>query len=181
MIKKTKKVFEELKKIFITTFVLAHFDLLVELCMKIDASNKDAESVLNQKSKNEQWHFVVFSSYKFKETEYNWDTHDKEFYAIVLRFKNWRHYLQNSKHFIRVIIDHNNFRYFIIIKELNARQMRWAKKLVAFDFNIEYRKNKLNSTNASSRRLDLMKSNDSENNNDDFLFILRHKLRSREY
>ena len=69
----------------------------------------------------------------------------------------------------------------MIIKELNARQMRWAKKLVAFDFNIEYRKNKLNSTNASSRRLDLMKSNDSENNNDDFLFILRHKLRSREY
>ena len=26
-----------------------------------------------------------------------------------------------------------------------------------------------------------MKSNDSENNNDDFLFILRHKLRSRDY
>ena len=181
MIKKTKKVFEKLKKIFIIAFVLAHFDFLVELCMKIDASNRDAEDVLDQKSKNEQWHFVVFSSYKFKETECNWDTHDKELYAIVLRFKNWRHYLQNNKHFIRVIIDHNNLRYFMIIKELNARQMRWAKKLVAFDFNIEYRKNKLNSTNASSRRLDLMKSNDSENNNDDFLFILRHKLRSREY
>ena len=54
MIKKTKKVFEKLKKIFIIVFVLTYFDFLVELCMKIDASNRDAESVLNQKSKNEQ-------------------------------------------------------------------------------------------------------------------------------
>ena len=93
MIKKTKKVFEKLKKIFIIAFVLAHFDSLVELCMKIDASNKNAEDVLNQKSKNEQWHFVIFSNYKFKKTKCNWDTHDKELYAIVLKFKNWKHYL----------------------------------------------------------------------------------------
>ena len=88
MIKKTKKIFEKLKKIFIIAFVLTHFDSLVELCMKIDTSNKNAESVLDQKNKNEQWHFVIFSSYKFKEIKCNWDTYDKELYAIVLRFKN---------------------------------------------------------------------------------------------
>ena len=69
----------------------------------------------------------------------------------------------------------------MIIKKLNTRQIRWTKKLIAIDFNIEYRKNKLNSTNASLKRLDFMKSNNSENNDDDFLFILRYKLRSREY
>ena len=52
MIKKTKKVFEKLKKIFITASILAYFDLLAELCMKIDAFNRDAKDVLNQKSKN---------------------------------------------------------------------------------------------------------------------------------
>ena len=69
----------------------------------------------------------------------------------------------------------------MIIKEFNARQVRWVKKLIAFDFDIEYRKNKLNSTNTSSRKLDLMKSNDSENNNNNFLSNLRYKLRNREH
>ena len=54
MIKKTKKIFEKLKKIFIIVFVLAHFDLFVKLCIKIDASNKNAKNMLNKKSKNKQ-------------------------------------------------------------------------------------------------------------------------------
>ena len=102
--------------------------------------------------------------------------HDKELYAIVLDFKNWQHYLQNSKWFICVITDHNNLHYFIMMKKFNARQMRWAEKLAAFDFHIEYRKDKLNSVNASSRRLNIMKSNNSKKNNDYFLSTLQNKL-----
>ena len=115
-------------------------------------------------------------NYKFKKTEKRWNTHDKELYAIILKFKNWRYYLQNSKHFIRVITDHNNFRYFMSTKKFNAKQVRWTKKLIAFDFIIEYRKKKLNFANAPLKRFDIMKLNDSENNNDDFLFILRNKF-----
>ncbi len=65
-------------------------------------------------------------------------------------------------------------------KELNARQMRWAEKLAAFDFHIEYRRGKLNSADASSRRLDIMKPDGSEKNNDYFLPTLRNKLRNQE-
>ena len=111
----------------------------------------------------------------------NWNTHDKELYVIVFDFKNWRHYLQNNKHSIRVIFDHNNFRYFLTIKKFNSKQVRWVEKLIAFDFTIKYRKNKLNFANASSKRFDIMKSNDNENNNDKFLFILRNKLRNQNY
>ena len=117
-------------------------------------------------------------SYKFKKIEKWWNTHDKELYAIILRFKNWRHYLQNNKHFIRVITDHNNFCYFMSTKKFNAKQIRWTKKLTTFDFIIKYRRKKLNFANASSRRFDIMKFDDNENNNDDFLFILRNKLRN---
>ena len=99
----------------------------------------------------------------------------------MLDFKNWKHYLQNNKHFIRVISDHNNLRYFMTIKELNAKQIRWTEKLIAFDFTIKYRKNKLNFANASSKKSDIMKSNDSDKNNDKFLFILRNKLRNQNY
>ena len=45
-----------------------------------------------------------------------------------------------------------------------------------FDFIIEYYKKKLNFANASSRKLDIIKFNDNENNNDNFLFILRNKF-----
>ena len=115
-------------------------------------------------------------NYKFKKIEKWWDTHNKKLYAIILKFKNWRYYLQSNKHFIRVITNHNNFRYFMSTKKFNAKQIRWTKKLIAFDFIIEYRKKKLNLANASLKKFDIMKFDDNENNNDDFLFILRNKF-----
>ena len=118
----------------------------------------------------------MFMNYKFKETEKWWNTHNKELYAIILKFKNWRHYLQNNKHFIHVIINYNNFRYFMSTKKFNAKQVRWTKKLIAFNFIIKYRRKKLNFANAPSRRSDIIKFDDNENNNDDFLFILRNKF-----
>ena len=84
--------------------------------------------------------------------------------------------MQNNKHFIRVITDYNNLYYFMLMKKFNAKQIRWTKKLIAFDFIIEYYKKKLNFANASLKRSDIMKLNDSENNNDDFLFILWNKF-----
>ena len=55
------------------------------------------------------------------------------------------------------------------------------KKLIAFDFNIKYRKNKFNFVNASSKKFDIMKSNDNKKNNDNFLFILRNLFRNQKY
>ncbi len=64
----------------------------------------------------------------------------------------------------------------MMMKKLNAWQMRWTEKLAAFDFHIKYRRDKLNFANVSSRRLDIMKLNDSEKNNDYFLSTLQNKL-----
>ena len=172
----TQKTFFNLKTAFINALILQHYDWNVALQMKIDVFNRDVEDVFNQRNNNKQWHLIAFMNYKFKETEKWWNTHDKELYAIILKFKNWRYYLQNSKHLIRVIINYNNFRYFMSTKKLSAKQIRWTEKLTAFDFIIEYRRKKLNLANALSRRFNIMKLDDSENNNDDFLFILRHKF-----
>ncbi len=177
---KVRKTFERLKAVFISAFILKHYNWDANLYMKINASNREVEDVLNQKSKTDQWHFIVYYSYKFKEAEVWWDMHDKELYAIVLNFKNWWHYLQSSKRLICVIIDHNNLCYFMMMKKLNVWQMHWAEKLAAFDFHIEYCKDKLNFANASSRRLDIMKLNDSKKNNNYFLFTLQNKLRNQK-
>ncbi len=176
MTSKVREAFERLKTVFVNAFILKYYDWDADFCMKIDAFNHEVEDVLSQKNKTDQWHFIAYYSYKFKEAEVWWDMHDKKLYAIVLDFKNWWHYLQSSKRFICVIIDHNNLCYFMMTKKFNAWQMRWAEKLTAFDFHIKYRRDKLNSANASSRKLNIMKSNDSKKNNDYFLSTLQNKL-----
>ena len=163
---------------FITAFILKHYDWNAVLRMKTDTFNYKINNVFNQKSKNDQWHLITYFSYKFKKAKIRWDTHNKKLYVIVLRFKNWRHYLQDNKHLINVITDHNNLRYFITTKKLNARQVRWAEKLITFNFNIKYRRDKLNFADASLRKSDIIKSNDSEENNNKFLSTLRNKLRN---
>ena len=149
--------------------------------MKINALNAKVDNIFNQLSKNNQWHFITFLNYKFKEFETRWNTHNKELYTIIRNFKIWRHYLQSNRHLIHIISDYNNFRYFITTKKLNAKQIRWIEKLIAFNFIIEYRKRKLNFANASSKKSDIIKSNNNENNNDNFLLILRNKLRNQKY
>ena len=40
--------------------------------------------------------------------------------------------------------DHNNLRYFLTQKDLNERQQKWVSKIQAFEFDIEYVKEKNN-------------------------------------
>lgn len=65
------------------------------------------------------WHPIAFFSKKLGPAEMNYDTHDLELLVIVRSFKHWRHYLEDSSHPIRVLIDHANLRYFFTTKELN--------------------------------------------------------------
>jgi hypothetical protein len=86
--------------------------------------------------------------------ERHYDANESEMLAIVKTCKQWRHYVENAKHQILIIIDHVNLRTFFIIKILSKREIRWWKKLSKFDFLIEYRSKRLNSTDVFSRRSD---------------------------
>ncbi len=66
---KAKEAFERLKAVFINAFILKHYNWDADLCMKINASNREVKNVLSQKNKTDQWHFIVYYSYKFKEAE----------------------------------------------------------------------------------------------------------------
>ncbi len=56
------------------------------------------------------------------ETEY--ETYDGKLLAIVEAFKTWRHYLEDCKHKVLVVTNHNNFQRFMDIKSLSSRQVR---------------------------------------------------------
>ena len=73
-----------------------------------------------------------------------YETHNNELLAIIKTFKTWRHYLEGCKHDVLVFTDHNNHRRFMDTKSLGSRQVRWAKELSQYYFDIHYCQDKAN-------------------------------------
>lgn len=66
------------------------------------------------------------------ETQYN--TYDSKFLVNIELFKTWRYYLENCQHKILVLMDYNNLRHFINIKNLNLGEFVRLKSYQAIIF-----------------------------------------------
>ena len=160
--------------------MFVHFDSKSSIRIKIDVSEFAIAAILFQlifvlnNSEQRKWHFVVFYSRKMILAETRYETHDQKLLTIIMTFKQWKHYLKSSRHFIIILIDHNNLRYFIITTSLNRRQVKWALTFVEYDFKIKYRIESINFANDSSKRFDY-----KNNMNDEICFLtLQNKLRN---
>ena len=101
-------------------------------------------------------HPVAYRSKKFSGPELNYDVHDKELLAIVDAFEEWRAYLEGSRYPIVIYSDYKNLSYFTTTKKLNRQQVRWAKLLASYNFQIHYQKESENKqADALSQRSDL--------------------------
>src|SRR3982074_2866366 len=65
--------------------------------------------------------------------------------------KHWRHYLEGSRHTVKVLTDHKNLEIFMSTKILNQRQARWAELLADYDFVLEHIPGKTNPADGPSR------------------------------
>ena len=149
--------------------------------MKTNASNLIIDACLNQKNENKQ-HLVTYFSRKLSSTKQNYDIHDKKLLAIITSLKTWRIYVEEASKFT-IYTNHKNLFQFIIIKQLNRRQIRWSKLLEQYKFKIQYISKKKNErANALNRRIDHMKSKKVFNHNifkvndDEILFANRHEI-----
>jgi len=118
-----KKAFRRLREAFVTAPVLRHFDPKKPIRIETDASGFALAGIISQQddptSTRSHWHPVAFWSRKMTSVERNYDTHDHELLAIVVTFKQWRHYLEGSQYPIEVLADHAKLRYFMTTKELS--------------------------------------------------------------
>lgn len=83
------KVFKRLKKAVTTALVLKHFHPGKEIFIETDASDFVSSAILTQMHDG-VLHPVAFMSKKFDPAECNYEIYDKELYAIVQSFQEWR-------------------------------------------------------------------------------------------
>jgi hypothetical protein len=123
--------------------------------MKIDAFDFVIADIFSQLVEiDDQWRSIAFYFRKMIFAERNYEINDQEMLVIVKVCKKWRHYIENVKHSIRMIIDHANLKNFFINKVLSRREIRWWKRLIELDLKIKYRFEKSNFADDSFRKRD---------------------------
>jgi hypothetical protein len=138
--------------------------------MKIDAFDFVIADIFSQLVKiDDQWRSIAFYFRKMIFAKRNYEVNDQEMLVIVKICKKWRHYIEDVKHSIRMIIDHANLKNFFINKTFSRREIRWWKKLIELDLRIKYRSEKSNFADDSFRKRDYEDEIAKENKNNENL------------
>ncbi len=135
-----KIAFELLKRTVIEASILAHFDLKKQIYIENDFSDFVSAEVLSQMRENDELHSIAFFSKNLASIECNYEIYDKKLLIIVRCFEQWRSELLFIEFdvSIKVLTNHKNLKYFMITKQLNRRQNKWAQFLANFHFVITY-------------------------------------------
>ncbi|SPO00384.1 uncharacterized protein DNG_03229 [Cephalotrichum gorgonifer] len=150
--KEEQAAFEELKRRFIEAPLLKQWDYDHATWLETDCSGFALGGTLSQEDENGTRGVVAYYSRRLTPAEYNYPIHDKEMLAVVSCLKAWRAELQGCGPFT-VVCDHKNLEYFMTKRALTERQSRWVDEITPYDFQIKYRKGKLNAAaDALSRR-----------------------------
>ena len=117
---KAREVFNRLKQVFTKALILQHFDPECHIRIATNTSGYAIGGILNQLTSNQltsddsislksiDWHSIVYFSRKMISAEMRYKIHDGELLAIVEVFKTWQYYLEDCKHKVLVLTDHNN-------------------------------------------------------------------------
>jgi len=81
------KMFDYLKKVFMTALILVHFNSELKNWMKTDAFKHTVMGIYSQLQTSKQWHSVAYWLWKLFSAEESYETHDLELLIIVEAFK----------------------------------------------------------------------------------------------
>ena len=101
----------------------------------MDASKEGIGGALLQDN-----HVIYYESWKLKEHEQNYPTHDLELAAIIHALNMWKHYLMGRKFLLKT--DNMILKYLFDQPDLNARQARWFPFLSEYHFELKRIKGK---------------------------------------
>jgi hypothetical protein len=85
---------------------------------------------------------VAYFSKKLFSAESNYEIYDKKLLAIVRAMEEWREELIEVKDPFVVLFDHKNLQYFMTIRKLSEKQVRWSLTFSQFRFQLKFRAGK---------------------------------------
>ena len=85
---------------------------------------------------------VAYGSWRLKNHERNYPTHDMELAPIAFALNIWCHYLYGEQ--FEVFSYHKSLKYIFTQRDLNMRQRRWMEFLEDYDFTLHYHPGKEN-------------------------------------
>ena len=113
--------------------VLALPNFSLQFVIETDASGVGIGAVLMQ-----QGHPLAFISKALSPAHQSLSAYDKEMMAILFAVKKWHHFLV-GRHFI-IRTDHQPLKYLLEQKVSTPSQHTWLAQLMAYDFEIVYKK-----------------------------------------
>lgn len=139
--KKADDAFEALKKIFVSTSMLMQFDSDHETVVKTDSSEYCVSEILFQWIERVLRSCAYYSK-KNQFAECNYEIYDKKMLVIIWCLEEWETELKSMRKF-KILTDHKNLEYFIILRKLSERQMHWQLILSKFRSIIQHQSEKL--------------------------------------
>jgi len=144
--------FVRLKELFTTAPILRTFDPDRTTIVETDSSGWCVGGTLLQEDDDGLLRPCAYYSKKNAPAECNYEIYDKEMLAVVRCLEEWDAELRSVRHF-QVHTDHKNLEYFMTVRQLTERQMRWSLTLSKYNFTFSYVPGKLNvRADALSRR-----------------------------
>ena len=119
-----------------------------------DASKYQVGCALFQEHPDGTRRPIGFWSRSLNNAEKNYSASERECLAVVWALKILRPYLMYEK--FTVYTDHAALRWLLTICEPSGRLMRWRLRLAEFDFNVQYKRGKLNQQADALSRLRTM-------------------------
>lgn len=140
------KCFDECRNILTNEPLLQYPDFTKPFNLTTDASNFAIGAILSQGPIGSDKP-IAYASRTLNSAEQNFSVIEKEALSVLFGTKTFRCYLFGRK--FKVITDHKPLEWLMNLKEPNSRLVRWRLKLEEFDYEIQYKKGKLN-TNADA-------------------------------
>lgn len=126
------RAFNNLKAAMVNPPVLILPDFQQEFIVEADASSYGLGAVLMQKNRP-----VTFFSKLLGIQARQKSVYEKELMAICLSVLKWKHYLL-GRHFI-VRTDQHSLKYLLQQREINPEYQKWVRKLLGFDFEVQFK------------------------------------------
>jgi len=109
--------------------------------LQTDASDVGLGAVLSQDIEGQE-RVIAYARRRLTTTEGNYTTTEKECLAIIWAIRKMRCYLEGYR--FEVVTDHLALKWLNSIESLSGRVARWALELQQFQFDVRYRRGKLN-------------------------------------